>query len=61
VDVRPSTYASFNIIVEPNDSVVDQAKQVTKILQETLGDGRLDALLCVAGGWAGGSVVSLGK
>ncbi|KAI8050190.1 dihydropteridine reductase-like protein [Syncephalis plumigaleata] len=59
VDVRPSADASFNVIVDPNQSVVEQAQQVAKTLQETLAGSQLDAILCVAGGWAGGSVVSL--
>ncbi|XP_013914735.1 PREDICTED: dihydropteridine reductase [Thamnophis sirtalis] len=37
------------------DSFVEQAEQVTEDVGKVLGEKKVDAILCVAGGWAGGS------
>ncbi|RKP23846.1 hypothetical protein SYNPS1DRAFT_24074 [Syncephalis pseudoplumigaleata] len=59
VDVRSNADASSNVLVDANASVAEQAKHVVEQLETTLGDTRLDALLCVAGGWAGGRIDKL--
>lgn len=53
--------ASANIIVNPDDSWIDQGKAVVDKVSEVLEGSKLDAVLCVAGGWAGGNAASKGK
>ncbi|KAH0616287.1 hypothetical protein JD844_027298 [Phrynosoma platyrhinos] len=38
-----------------SDSFVEQANQVTEDVEKLLGEKKVDAILCVAGGWAGGN------
>ena len=35
--------------------------QVERKVREAVGEEKLDAVICVAGGWAGGNVASPGK
>jgi dihydropteridine reductase len=53
VDVVSNSSADMNILV----SGTDMHKDATKIKKE-LGNQKLDALLCVAGGWLGGDIAS---
>jgi len=52
--------ASANIIIDPADTWVDQGKAVADKVAEVLEGNKLDAVLCVAGGWAGGNAASKG-
>ncbi|KAL1024017.1 hypothetical protein UPYG_G00050350 [Umbra pygmaea] len=55
IDLAANEEASVNILVKPTDSFTEQAEQVTMEVSSMLGDQKVDAILCVAGGWAGGS------
>jgi hypothetical protein len=44
--------ADKNVCVQPTDSLIAQAQQVTADVATALGGRRVDALLCVAGGFA---------
>ncbi|KAI9591368.1 hypothetical protein BDF19DRAFT_455234 [Syncephalis fuscata] len=59
VDVRNSAEAKINVLAELDASVSQQGEQLTAKLAAVLADTRLDALLCVAGGWAGGNIATL--
>jgi dihydropteridine reductase len=48
-------------VVGVTESWVDQEKAISGKVAEVLGDNKLDAVLCVAGGWAGGNAASSGK
>ncbi|KAK7486220.1 hypothetical protein BaRGS_00022543 [Batillaria attramentaria] len=50
--------ADANIVVKPASSWEEQDQAVTSRVAETLGDDKVDAILCVAGGWAGGNAAS---
>ncbi|KAL8600552.1 hypothetical protein ACOMHN_005046 [Nucella lapillus] len=50
--------ADTNILVTATASLMDQEQEVTAQVAEALGEDKLDAVLCVAGGWAGGNVAS---
>ena len=41
--------------------MVEQEKQALDGLSAALGGNKLDAVVCVAGGWAGGNAASKGK
>ncbi|KAI3351076.1 hypothetical protein L3Q82_005644 [Scortum barcoo] len=68
IDMAANEEANENVIVKLSESFTDQAGQnlkvnifwflyshVTADVAQLLGDQKVDAILCVAGGWAGGS------
>ncbi|KAK3704838.1 hypothetical protein QZH41_016144 [Actinostola sp. cb2023] len=58
VDLSPNEEAHANIIVDPTKSWVDQDQEIQKRVDEILDGKTLDTIVCVAGGWAGGSAKS---
>ncbi|XP_069488012.1 dihydropteridine reductase isoform X1 [Ambystoma mexicanum] len=55
IDMVENKDASANILVKTSDSFTEQTDQVTTEVGNLLGEQKVDAILCVAGGWAGGS------
>ncbi|KAJ8336334.1 hypothetical protein SKAU_G00396770 [Synaphobranchus kaupii] len=55
IDLSANEAANASVIVKQSDSFTEQADQVTADVSELLGAEKVDAILCVAGGWAGGS------
>ncbi|KAF1598393.1 UNVERIFIED_CONTAM: Dihydropteridine reductase, partial [Eudyptes robustus] len=55
IDLAENEDASANVVVGATDSFPEQAEQVTTEVGKLLGEEKVDAILCVAGGWAGGS------
>ncbi len=54
MDIRENESANANIIVDPNDGFKDQETKVLEKLKPLLlENAKLDAVLNVAGGWAG--------
>jgi len=60
VDLVANDEASANIIINPDDCWTDQGKAVSIKVAEVLEGNKLDAVLCVAGGWDGGNAASKG-
>ncbi|XP_067658045.1 dihydropteridine reductase-like [Haliotis asinina] len=58
IDLHPNEEADANVIVKPAESWTAQEEQVVKSLDGVLGENKVDAILCVAGGWAGGNAAS---
>nr|XP_006825946.1 PREDICTED: dihydropteridine reductase-like isoform X2 [Saccoglossus kowalevskii] len=58
VDLFPNEDAHANIILTNLDNWTEQEKQLTSSVEDTLKGEKLDAVLCVAGGWAGGNAAS---
>jgi len=58
VDINPNDAADVNVLVDPNLSWVDQEEAVCKSVAEQLKDNKLEAIINMAGGWAGGSANS---
>uniref|UniRef100_A0A673A384 Dihydropteridine reductase n=1 Tax=Sphaeramia orbicularis TaxID=375764 RepID=A0A673A384_9TELE len=54
IDLAANEEANENVIVKLTESFTEQAGQVTDVAQ-LLGEQKVDAILCVAGGWAGGN------
>nr|CAD2174404.1 unnamed protein product [Meloidogyne enterolobii] len=50
-----SEAANSNVLVDPLQSWVEQEKNVLNGVESVLNGDKLDAILCVAGGWAGGN------
>ncbi|KAF7663172.1 hypothetical protein LDENG_00217550 [Lucifuga dentata] len=58
IDLATNEEANENVIVKLSESFTEQAGQVTADVAQLLGEQKVDAILCVAGGWAGGSCSS---
>lgn len=55
MDIVANEDADVNITVGPNDTLIEQEKSVVSQVESVLGQSKVDAIICVAGGWAGGS------
>jgi dihydropteridine reductase len=60
VDLVSNDNADANVVVGPTDSWTEQSEKVTSLVAEAVGEHKLDAIFCVAGGWAGGNAGSEG-
>ncbi|XP_039975849.1 quinoid dihydropteridine reductase a [Xiphias gladius] len=58
IDMAANDEANENVIVKLSESLTEQADQVTADVAQLLGEQKVDAILCVAGGWAGGKCSS---
>ena len=59
IDLKANDLANENILVDPSDAFKDQQTKIIEKLQPLLVDNtKLDAILNVAGGWAGGNAAS---
>jgi dihydropteridine reductase len=52
--------AKHNILLNIDASLEEQSKAALEGVSNALGSGKADAVLCVAGGWAGGNANSAG-
>ncbi|XP_018329354.1 dihydropteridine reductase [Agrilus planipennis] len=55
IDLNENPEADLNIVVERNDEVAQQENNVVQSVSSALNGSKLDAVICVAGGWAGGN------
>lgn len=55
IDLSENTAADANILVNRDSDFVGQESQVLEAVKGILIDNKLDAVICVAGGWAGGN------
>ena len=53
--------ANANIVLQGSSDLVDQESELLTKVQSVLSDQKVDAVICVAGGWAGGSSSSKGS
>ena len=60
IDLFANEQADANVVVGVSDSWSHQAEFVEGKVAEVLGDEKVDAVVCVAGGWAGGNAASKG-
>jgi len=58
VDLIQNEKANANVLISNSDTLVSQEVEVIDGLTKVLDGGKLDAIICVAGGWAGGSAAS---
>jgi len=58
VDLMRNDAADANVLVDPTDCWIEQEANVLKSVESILKSSQLDAILCVAGGWAGGNAGS---
>jgi len=57
IDLAPNGDADLNILVTSGGTLPDQEEEVLKSLTPALEGLKLDAVICVAGGWAGGNAI----
>lgn len=55
VDLAQNDQASSNVLITDLNSILAQETEVVDGVGSILGNDKLDAIVCVAGGWAGGS------
>lgn len=55
IDLSVNEQADANVIVKADATLPEQETDVTSKVGDLLGDKKLDAIFCVAGGWAGGN------
>jgi len=58
IDFAPNEQADINVIVKDANEWTAQAKQINADVSGAVGSDKVDAILCVAGGWAGGNTAS---
>lgn len=58
IDLGTNDAADLNVLVSATDSLPEQEKVVIDSISQSLGSSKLDAVICVAGGWAGGNAQS---
>ncbi|XP_026285935.1 dihydropteridine reductase isoform X1 [Frankliniella occidentalis] len=54
IDMKEMEEADASIVVEPSENWTAQETQVLSKVKEVLGDEKVEAIINVAGGWAGG-------
>ncbi|CAL8106271.1 unnamed protein product [Calicophoron daubneyi] len=55
IDLRENLAADCNVLVGKSESLSTQQSHIDSQIGSALGGEKLDAILCVAGGWAGGN------
>ena len=60
IDLVSNDQANHNIILSPQDTWEHQNSTVVSQLKTILGGDLVSAIVCVAGGWAGGNIASDG-
>ncbi|KAK3564091.1 hypothetical protein QTP86_007551 [Hemibagrus guttatus] len=58
IDIGTNEEADANVLAKICDSFCEHATQVSSDVARLLGDQKVDAIVCVAGGWAGGNCAS---
>ncbi|CAK8688956.1 dihydropteridine reductase-like [Clavelina lepadiformis] len=58
IDLMPNDSADQNVVIKNTASWPEQHKEVADGMASVLGEKKIDALFCVAGGWAGGNASS---
>jgi len=58
IDLAGNDQADTNVLVNPNDSWLEQETKVCEAVAGLLVDQKVDAIINMAGGWAGGSANS---
>nr|XP_018915413.1 PREDICTED: dihydropteridine reductase [Bemisia tabaci] len=58
IDLKENEEADVNIILDPNHGWLEQESKLISQVGAALENNKLDAVICVAGGWAGGNAAS---
>lgn len=60
IDLVKNDSAKHNVLLNIDASLEEQAKEALEGVSQALGSEKAAAVLCVAGGWAGGNAKSTG-
>ncbi|XP_076242309.1 dihydropteridine reductase isoform X1 [Calliopsis andreniformis] len=55
IDMKPNEQADANVIVKSENNWQEQEVDILKQISNILNEDKLDGVICVAGGWAGGN------
>ncbi|XP_029669911.1 dihydropteridine reductase isoform X1 [Formica exsecta] len=55
IDMKPNEQADVSVIVNPDHNWQQQQTEILTQINDTLKDEKVDGIICVAGGWAGGN------
>ncbi|XP_050458400.1 dihydropteridine reductase [Cataglyphis hispanica] len=55
IDMKPNEQADVSVIVNPDHNWQQQQTEILAQINDTLKDEKVDGIICVAGGWAGGN------
>lgn len=58
IDMKPNEKADASIIVKPEHNWQEQEVDILQQVKDTLNGEKVDGVICVAGGWAGGNALS---
>lgn len=58
IDMKANDQADANVIVKPNSNWQEQEVDIMQQIGNILNGNKLDAIICVAGGWAGGNAAN---
>ncbi|CAD5116579.1 DgyrCDS5458 [Dimorphilus gyrociliatus] len=58
IDIFGNDEANANFLINPELSWTEQNESINNQVSSAIGDEKLDAIVCVAGGWAGGNAAS---
>ncbi|CAL1685835.1 unnamed protein product [Lasius platythorax] len=53
--MKPNEQADANVLVNPDNNWQQQQTEILAQIKDTLKDEKVDGIICVAGGWAGGN------
>lgn len=55
IDLQPNESADYSVVVNSAANFETQEQEILADVKGELGDNKLDAVICVAGGWVGGN------
>ncbi|EGI59995.1 PREDICTED: dihydropteridine reductase [Acromyrmex echinatior] len=55
IDMQPNEQADANVIVKPDNNWQEQQTEILTQVKDILKNEKVDGIICVAGGWAGGN------
>ncbi|XP_053975649.1 dihydropteridine reductase [Hylaeus volcanicus] len=58
IDMKPNEQADVNVIVKPENNWQEQAVDILQEITNILNGDKVDGVICVAGGWAGGNAAN---
>lgn len=61
LDFANNEDANGNVSITKSESLLEQEQEIVSGVKSLLGDSKLDCLVCVAGGWAGGNAAAEGE
>ncbi|KAG7190350.1 hypothetical protein KM043_006462 [Ampulex compressa] len=58
IDMKPNDEADLNVVVKPEHNWQEQEADILSQFKNVLKEEKVDGIICVAGGWAGGNAAN---